>query len=241
MQYAEYFDPSGQAPSEFEMYDLLTDPQETTNLAFHDPNVPQAFTNGCGGLCANLTAFQLAQRQRLSAKLQQVVATKLRPRLGVKWDVNLTSSPASAAGGTVLVQATELSRSDAGAVEGQPVGGFPFLNAPGGATIQIVYSFVVNANSSLPLPQPCLADVEWSVFSGAGSLFGVAKAASCRAAADGGGIEFSSGAASIYAGTASFRGLRAQGLKLSATSPPPGKKGSVSITGVAVTKSLAAA
>lgn len=234
------------------MYDLLTDPQETNNLAFHDLNVPQVFTNGCGGLCANLTAEQLSQRQRLSAKLQQVVATKLRPPLGVKWEVNITSSPTSgAAGGTVLVEATELSRSDAGAVEGQPVGGYPFGTTPG-ATFQIAYSPVVNGTSLsslvplpssllLPPPQPCVADVAWSVYSGAGSIFGAAKA-SCHATADG-GVKFSSATASIYAGTASFRGLRAQGLKFSATSPPPGphNKGTVSITGVAMTKSLTAA
>ena len=235
------------------MYDLLTDPNETNNLAFHDPNFPQSLTNGCGGFCANLTAEQLAQRQRLSAKLRQITETKLRPRLGVQWAINLTSTPGSLAGGTVLTVATPLSRSDSGAIQGQPVGGYPWLNGPSGAgaTVQLSYDFVVGSNSSssssssaaaapfLP-PQPCVADVEWSVFYGAGSILGTANGASCRATADG-GVEFWSSSASIYAGTASFRGLRAELLKFRATSPPAGAKGSVSITGKAVTKSLAAA
>lgn len=232
LQFAEYFDPMGKAPSEFEMYDLLSDPHETNNLAF--PSGPL------------LTPFQLAQRDRLSAKLQQVVATKLTPRLGVKWPINMTAT-------TALVQATELSRSDAGAVTGSPVGGAP-VSQPG-VTIEIVYtpikgsslfpaSLLAFGNSggggSLDAAIPCVADVQWSVFSGAGSMFGAAKAF-CSRNPDG-GVNFS-GTASIYAGTSSFRGLRADKLKFTASSPPPGPgiTGSLSITGIAETKSLAAA
>jgi hypothetical protein len=280
------------------MYDLLTDPHEEVNLAFHDPNVPQEL-NVCNvpgsntSSCAVLTPFQQQQKNRLHAKLQATVATTLRPRLGVKWKIGLNAT-------TSLVQLTELDRSDAGGAMGFPVGEFEFAfffslfffsnfflkplfftctsspdstttkNHAGGANanfpiggffgilpnavsvnptapIELVYT-PLNGTSFLVPPGataggftaggPCFASVQWSVLSSAGSIFGTAKAA-CRPTADG-GMAFS-GTASIYAGTSSFRGLRAQGLKFAAFSAPPGQNGTASITGTAETKSLAAA
>lgn len=237
------------------MYDLLTDPLEVNNLAFHDPNVPQE-VNVCSS-CAQLTPFQQQQKNRLQAKLRATVATTLRPRLGVKWPLNLTAT-------TTLVQLTELDRSDSGATTGFPVGGanaqFPVSGALGilqsvvtvnpTAPIEIVYT-PLNGTSFVPARNgagstasggagggPCFASVQWSVLSNAGSIFGTAKAA-CFPRADG-GMSFK-GTASVYAGTSSFRGLRAEGLKFAAFSPPPGQNGTASITGIAETKSLAAA
>jgi hypothetical protein len=259
LKYAEYFDPTGRAPSQYEMYDLLTDPHEENNLAFHDPNLPQEL-NKCTvpgsniSFCAELTPFQLQQKNRLHAKLQATVATKLRPRLGVRWPLNLTAT-------TTLVQLTEIDRSDSGATTGFPVGGgtaaFPVGGVSGilpnavtvnpTAPIEIVYT-PLNGTSFFPAKNGasftsgdagglCFASVQWSVLSNAGSIFGTAKA-ECHSTADG-GVSFS-GTASIYAGTSSFRGLRAKGLKFAAISPPPGQNGTASITGIAETKSLAA-
>lgn len=240
------------------MYDLLTDPLEVNNLAYHDPNVPQE-VNSCSA-CAQLTPFQRQQRNRLHAKLQATVATTLRPRLGVKWPLNLTAT-------TTLVQVTEVDRSDSGGTTGFPVGGADAVFPVGGALgilqnavtvnptapIELVYT-PLNGTSFVPGTAatnggagggfttasggPCFASVQWSVLSNAGSIFGTAKAA-CQATADG-GMSFS-GTASVYAGTSSFRGLRAKGLKFAAFSPPPGQNGTASITGIAETKSLAAA
>lgn len=77
--YSEVWDPTGRTAAEYEMYDRLTDPQETDNLAWP-------------GRAASLTPEQAAQKDRLAAKLAQAVATKLTPRLGYKWHLNMTSS-----------------------------------------------------------------------------------------------------------------------------------------------------
>jgi len=255
VKFVEYFDPTGKAPSQYEMYDLLMDPQEENNLAFHDPNYPQEL-NKCPFIpgypaCATLTPFQLAQKSRLMAKLQATVSTTLRPRLGVKWPLNITAT-------TTLVQLTANDRSDSGAAMGNPVGGAPVLLSPHiyppdtvevnpSCPIQIVYT-PINGSSFFPEKDLgndigftrdamglCVASVQWSVLSGAGSIFGTAKA-TCHPTADG-GISFY-GLASVYAGTSSFRGLRATGLEFAAISPPPGQNGTATIKGIAEIKSL---
>jgi choline-sulfatase len=61
---ARYYDGDGIAPDEWEMYDLQNDPDERVNLAFpgHTP-----------------TAEQSAARERLTAKLHDIEATRLQP------------------------------------------------------------------------------------------------------------------------------------------------------------------
>ena len=61
---ARYYDADGIEPDQWEMYDLETDPDERVNLAFPD---------------SPLTAEQSAARERLTAKLQEAVATRLQP------------------------------------------------------------------------------------------------------------------------------------------------------------------
>jgi choline-sulfatase len=61
---ARYYDGDGIEPDQWEMYDLETDPDERVNLAF--PGSP-------------LTAEQSAARERLTAKLREVEATRLQP------------------------------------------------------------------------------------------------------------------------------------------------------------------
>jgi hypothetical protein len=61
---AEYYDVNRIVPCQWEMYDLATDPLETTNIAFPDyPRTPE----------------QQAQYDRLRAKLVEVKATRLQP------------------------------------------------------------------------------------------------------------------------------------------------------------------
>jgi hypothetical protein len=60
---ARYYDSAGIEPDQWEMYDLETDPDERVNLAF--PDFPH-------------TAEQSAARERLTAKLREVVATRLQ-------------------------------------------------------------------------------------------------------------------------------------------------------------------
>jgi choline-sulfatase len=60
---AEYYDPSGKLPSEWEMYDLLTDPTELKNIAH--PSFQR-------------TREQVRQLARLKEKLSLVVATRLQ-------------------------------------------------------------------------------------------------------------------------------------------------------------------
>ena len=64
---ARYYDGDGIQPDQWEMYDLETDPNERVNLAFPG---------------STLTAEQSAARERLTAKLQEVEATRLRPLPG---------------------------------------------------------------------------------------------------------------------------------------------------------------
>ncbi len=61
---AEYFDIEGKVASEWEMYDLKTDPKETTNLAW------PGYTR---------TAAQEKQFQRLQKKLARIKRTRLKP------------------------------------------------------------------------------------------------------------------------------------------------------------------
>lgn len=64
---ARYFDPDGSVPEQWEMYDLQEDPLETVNIAF--PGYSR-------------TADQEQELQRLTAKLAEVEATRLRPLPG---------------------------------------------------------------------------------------------------------------------------------------------------------------
>lgn len=61
---AEYYDPAGVLPSEWEMYDRLEDPLETENLA------DEGFQRN---------DEQQREYDRLQAKLQRVEATRLQP------------------------------------------------------------------------------------------------------------------------------------------------------------------
>jgi arylsulfatase A-like enzyme len=61
---ARYYDGDGIEPDQWEMYDLENDPEERVNLAFPDQT---------------LTAEQSAARERLTARLQEVGATRLQP------------------------------------------------------------------------------------------------------------------------------------------------------------------
>jgi arylsulfatase A-like enzyme len=61
---AKYYDGDGNVPDQWEMYDLQTDPLEQNNLAWPG---------------ANPTPEQVAQRIRLTAKLEEVQATRLQP------------------------------------------------------------------------------------------------------------------------------------------------------------------
>ena len=61
---AEYYDVNGVVPSQWEMYDLLTDPLETTNLAYR---------------LHQRTPKQQRQYHQLKLKLRAVQATRLQP------------------------------------------------------------------------------------------------------------------------------------------------------------------
>ncbi len=61
---ARYYDGDGIEPDQWEMYDLHDDPDERVNLAFPGHT---------------LTPEQTAARERLTAKLHEVVATRLQP------------------------------------------------------------------------------------------------------------------------------------------------------------------
>ena len=212
--FAEYWDPSGRDSSAYEMYDLLTDPQETYNIAFPG-NAPY------------LTPEQQAQKARLSAKLAQTVTRKLAPRLGVAW-------PISVSGAVDTTAASDGERSATGAVTGTPLGGFP-TTLPA-ASAQVVFTpaggFVTAAQTGA-----CIADVDFSLYSGAGSIQGTAKAV-CQMQRD--GTATFDGKAAVLFGTGAFRGLRGEGLKFTATSPPLGspRNGSVSLVGTAYIKEL---
>ena len=213
-KFAEYYDPTGRQPSEFECYDLLTDPDEVDNLAWPGR--------------APLTPYQAAQKNRLAAKLAQVVARKLVPRLGVTWPVAIASAA------MVTTDETSLSRSASGAAMGLPVGGMPAT--PPGVTVEVVYS-PVGGFGATNASAPCVADVEWTVYSTPGIIEGTAKA-KCAAQPDG-TVTFD-GVASVVGGTGAWRGLRGDGLLLRASVPPPlsGGGGTLSINGTAVVKSL---
>jgi choline-sulfatase len=62
---AEYYDPTGKVASQFEMYDLMTDPLETTNLAnnLSDPSTASQFLS-------------------LQTQLNQIKSTRLQPLAG---------------------------------------------------------------------------------------------------------------------------------------------------------------
>ena len=64
---ARYYDGDGNQLDQWEMYDLETDPDERVNLAFPG---------------STLTAEQSAARERLTAKLREVEATRLQPLPG---------------------------------------------------------------------------------------------------------------------------------------------------------------
>ena len=61
---ARYYDGDGIEPNQWEMYDLEHDPEERVNLILSNHT---------------LTAEQSAARERLTAKLHEVEATRLRP------------------------------------------------------------------------------------------------------------------------------------------------------------------
>jgi hypothetical protein len=61
---AEYWDATGKVPSEFEMYDLLTDPLETINIAHKS---------------YDRTPEQDVQFARMLKKLQTAKSTRLQP------------------------------------------------------------------------------------------------------------------------------------------------------------------
>jgi choline-sulfatase len=61
---ARYYDGDGIQPDQWELYDLETDPDERVNLALPG---------------STLTAEQSAARERLTAKLREVEATRLQP------------------------------------------------------------------------------------------------------------------------------------------------------------------
>ena len=213
-KFAEYYDPTGRTASEFECYDLLTDPTEVDNL--------------CWPGRAPLNPYQLAQKNRLAAKLAQTVARELVPRLGVTWPVAVGSAA------MVTTDESALSRSASGAAMGLPVGGMPAT--PPGVTVQAVYT-PVGGFGSTNASAPCVADVDWTIYSTPGIIAGTAKA-KCSAAPDG-TVTFD-GVAALLEGTGSWRGLRAEKLLLHATVPPPGSGGSGTfyINGTAVVKSL---
>jgi len=62
---ARYYDGDGIEPDQWEMYDLENDPEERVNLAFPDHT---------------LTAEESAARERLTARLLEVEATRLQSR-----------------------------------------------------------------------------------------------------------------------------------------------------------------
>jgi choline-sulfatase len=64
---ARYYDGDGIEPDQWEMYDLEDDPEERVNLAFPG---------------STLSAEQSAARERLTAKLRDVEATRLQPLPG---------------------------------------------------------------------------------------------------------------------------------------------------------------
>ena len=64
---ARYYDGDGTEPDQWEMYDLESDPDERVNLVFPG---------------ATLTTEQSAARERLTAKLREVEATRLQPLRG---------------------------------------------------------------------------------------------------------------------------------------------------------------
>ncbi|WIA13263.1 hypothetical protein OEZ85_006851 [Tetradesmus obliquus] len=117
-KFAEYYDANAQKPSQWEMYDLATDPQERINLAWDGhTRTPQ----------------QQVQYDRLKSKLAWVTATRLAPLKGQTVAINLTCE-------TARQTATQ----DQGNVTGQPVGGWPANIANStvapGATITLNYT-----------------------------------------------------------------------------------------------------
>jgi len=214
-KFAEYYDPTGRTASEYECYDLVTDPNETDNLCW--PARP-----------GSLTPYQVAQKNRLAAKLAQTVALELAPRLGVTWPVAIGSSSMR------TTDETALSRSASGGAMGTPVGGQPAT--PPGVTVQAVYT-PVGGFGSTNASALCVADVDWTIYSTPGIIAGTAKA-KCTSAPDG-TVTFD-GVAALLEGTGAWRGLRAEGLKLQATVPPPGSgaTGTFVVNGTAIVKSL---
>jgi len=219
-KFAMYYDPKGVYPSEYEMYDLWTDPREVVNLAWPG---------------ANVTAEQRAQRTRLAAKLQRVIDVRLAPRLGVEWQLDITSTSMAA------LDRTALSVSVGGGAQGPPIGGAP-LSQPG-SNAEATFTPVagggcldVTTGAGGP---PCVADVDWSVLSGAGTMLGSARVVCSPTGAGGATCD---GRAAVQAGTVSFRGLRAEGLRFRATVPSnAGGNGSLAIQGVAMTATQEAA
>lgn len=63
-KFGEYYDTSGQQPTQWEMYDMLTDPLETKNLAY------EGYAR---------TPEEQTEYERLSAKLEEIKATRLQP------------------------------------------------------------------------------------------------------------------------------------------------------------------
>lgn len=211
-KFAQYYDPRGVFPSEYEMYDLWTDPDEVANLAWPG---------------ANVTTEQRAQRVRLAAKLQRVVDTRLVPRVGVEWRLDISSTTMAA------LDRTTLSVSVGGGAQGPPIGGFP-LTQPG-ANAEVTYTPVVGScldeDGGAGGP-PCVVDAEWSVLSGAGTMQGTARLV-CSPTGRGGAA--CDGRASVQAGSAAFRGLRAEGLRFRGTVPSiEGGNGTLAIQGLAV-------
>lgn len=151
---------------------------------------------------ANRTAEQDKEYKRLMKKLDKVVRTRLQPLKGQT--VNFTMTALTAWGSPKQGQ---------GNVTGQPVGGWP-ANIPNmtvkpGATIMLDYKkdFATDTN------------VKWSVFSGSGSIQGIATPMK--------------GTTKVTGGTGAFYKLKGSNLKFTVTRPSNGSVGTVTIDGVA--------
>ncbi|GBF93364.1 hypothetical protein Rsub_06402 [Raphidocelis subcapitata] len=186
-KFAEYYDANGQLDSEYEMYDLKSDPVEVNNLAWSG---------------AVRTPEQEKEYKRLMKKLKKVTKSRLKPLRGQTVQINMTA-----------LTAWSSPKQGEGNVTGQPVGGWP-ANIPGmkvapGATITLDYKKDFATDKT----------VQWTVFSGSGSLQGKAK--------------LEKGTAKITGGTGAFYKLKGSDIKFAVTPPSNGSTGTVMIEGIA--------